>query len=90
MTPDGQFRDATPAAGTWVDRAIGKVGGVALLVALTAGGLLLLSVALFFVSLLLPIVLGAGLIAAVSLWWRMRRLRQSGATADIRFTVLRR
>jgi hypothetical protein len=88
MTPEGEFRDPAPA--TWLDRTLATVGSAALLVTLIAGGILMISVALFFVSLMLPIVLGAGAIAAVSIWWRMRRLRQAGVASNIRFTVMRR
>lgn len=78
MTPEGEFRDPSPRRGG-IDRALGKVGGVALLVALAAGGLLLASLAVLFFSLLLPVVVGAGLVAFVSLWWRMRRLHRAGS-----------
>lgn len=98
MTPEGDFRDPPlpPRQGP-LDRALGKVGGIALLVTLVVGGLLLASVAIFLFSLLLPIALGAGLVAFVSIWWRMRRLRRSGAMPPgsgpgrvVRFVVLRR
>jgi hypothetical protein len=81
MTPDGAFRDPMRAAapgGTWLDRALARIGGAALLLALAAGGVVLVAFALVFVGLLLPIVIGAGLIAFASLWWRMRRLRAQG------------
>ncbi len=102
MTPDGQFRDTpgaspgaspgTPPPGirpaTALDRILGKVGGVALLVALAAGGLLLASLAILFVGLVLPVLIVAGAIGAVSLWWRIRRLRRQGV--PVRFVVVRR
>jgi hypothetical protein len=94
MTPDGAFRDPAPETRSRLDQALGQVGGLALIVTLAAGGLLLVALALVFVGLLLPVAIGAGLVAFVSLWWRMRRLRQSGAgpsgTAGIRFVVTRR
>lgn len=98
MTPDGEFRDPLPPRRTWLDRALGRVGGVALLVALATGGLLLVALAVVFVGLLLPVVIGAGLIAFVSLWWRVRRARRAGGprggpgggSGPVRFVVIRR
>ena len=85
MTPDGDFRE--PARRPWLDRALGRIGGVALLVTVAAAGLLIVALAILFLGLLLPVAVGAGLIAFVSLWWRARR----GDTArPIRFVVLRR
>ncbi|WP_431269298.1 hypothetical protein [Dankookia sp. P2] len=79
---------------------LGKVGGVALLLTLAAGGLLLVALAILFVGLLLPVAIGAGLVAFVSLWWRLRRLRRDGVPGAgpgsppgggaVRFVVLRR
>jgi len=89
MTPDGEFRDPLPPRRGWLDRALGRVGGLALLVTLAAGGLLLVSLAILFVGLLLPVLVGAGLVAFISLWWRMRRLRRAGGD-PVRFVVLRR
>src|SRR6478609_2416299 len=80
MTPDGEFRDPLPPPRGGFDRALGKVGGVALLLTLAAAGLLLVALAVLFVGLLLPVAIGAGLVAFVSLWWRMRRLRRGGGT----------
>ena len=79
MTPEGEFRDPLPPPRGGLDRALGKVGGVALLLTLAAGGLLLVALAIVFVGLLLPVAIGAGLVATVSLWWRMRRLRRGGS-----------
>jgi hypothetical protein len=105
MTPEGEFRDPLPPPRGGFDRALGKVGGVALLLTLAAGGLLLVALAILFVGLLLPVAIGAGLVAFVSLWWRMRRLRRGGGTGPdtpgsgpgsprgagiVRFVVLRR
>ncbi len=73
---------------TALDRILGKVGGVALLVALAAGGLLLASLAILFVGLVLPVLIVAGAIGAASLWWRIRRLRRQGV--PVRFVVVRR
>jgi hypothetical protein len=82
MTPDGQFRDAPvrPRAG-WLDRVLGRVGGVALLVTLAAGGLVLAVLAFAFVTLLLPILIGAAAVAFGALWWRVRRLKKQMAAA---------
>ncbi|MFC7477612.1 hypothetical protein ACFQS7_24850 [Dankookia sp. GCM10030260] len=98
MTPDGEFRDPLPPPRSRLDRVLGKVGGVALLLTLAAGGLLLVALAILFVGLLLPVAIGAGLVAFVSLWWRLRRLRRAGGgpggpgagPGGVRFVVLRR
>src|SRR6478609_8403506 len=102
MTPEGEFRDPLPPPRGGFDRALGKVGGVALLLTLAAAGLLLVALAIVFVGLLLPVAIGAGLVATVSLWWRMRRLRRGGSPGGtpgagsgagpgtVRFVVLRR
>ncbi len=88
MTPEGEFRQAPPTSGLNV--LLARLGGVAILVAVAAGGLLLVALAVFFIGLLLPIVIGAGTIAALSIWWRRRRLRKSGIEpAPIRI-ILRR
>jgi hypothetical protein len=76
LTPEGEFRDPPKPGG--FDALLAKAGGVAILVALAAGGLLLTALAIFFIGLLLPIVIGAGAVAAVTLWWRRRRLRRMG------------
>src|SRR4051812_16310652 len=49
MTPEGEFRDPLPPPRGGLDRALGKVGGVALLLTLAAGGLLLVALAILFV-----------------------------------------
>lgn len=108
MTPDGEFRDTVASdlpggrgGGSWLDRVLARVGGVALLLTLTAGGFLLVALAVLFVGLLLPFVLAAGLVAFGSLWWRLRRLRRQGGLGPgappgagpgsvVRFVVLRR
>ncbi len=91
MTPDGEFRDppAPPRAGT-LDRLLGRVGGIALLVALVAGGLVMAALAVVFVGILLPVLLVAGAIGAGSIWWRLRRLRRQGGAQAVRFMVIRR
>jgi hypothetical protein len=93
MTPEGEFRNEPPMPGRrgWLDRALARLGGVALLVALAAGGLVLVSLALLFVGLLLPIAIVAGAIGAGSLWWRLRRLRRGGGgRPPVSFVVMRR
>lgn len=76
MTPEGEFREAPKPSG--LNLLLARTGGIAILIAVAAGGLLLVALAIFFIGLLLPIVIGAGAIAAVSLWWRRRRLRRMG------------
>ncbi len=90
MTLDGQFRTApeAPRRRTWLDRALGKLGGVALLLALGAGGLLLAALAVLAVGILLPVVLVAGLVGAGSLYWKLRRAGMG--RQGLRFVVVRR
>jgi hypothetical protein len=80
MTPEGEFRDPSPPPfrRTWLDRALGRIGGVALLLTLAAGGLVVVTLAVLLLGLLLPVAIGAGLVAFASLWWRARRLRGRG------------
>jgi hypothetical protein len=87
MTPEGEFRDTPRPAGT-LDRLLGRVGGVAMLVALAAGGLVLAALAVLFLGLLLPVLLVAGLVGAGSLWWRIRRARRTGQ--PLPFIIIRR
>ncbi len=90
MTPEGGFRE--PAPGTpkgWLDRALAQVGGAALLLAVAAGGLVVVALAFVLLGLLLPIAIGAGLVAFVTIWWRMRRLRARGGGA-LPLVILRR
>jgi len=88
MTPEGEFRQAPPPSG--LNLLLARLSGVAVLIAVAAGGLLLMALAIFFIGLLLPIVIGAGAIAGLSIWWRRRRLRKMGIEpAPIRI-ILRR
>jgi hypothetical protein len=89
MTPEGEFRDPPPppAPGT-LDRILARVGGVAVLVALAAGGLVLAAVAVLFAAIALPVLIVAGAIGAGSIWWRLRRARKQGQ--PIPFVVIRR
>ena len=74
MTPEGGFRG--PAPTSWLDRALLRVGGAAILLAVAAGGLTLAALAFVVVGLLLPVVIVAGLVAFAALWWRVRQLRR--------------
>ena len=88
MTPDGAFREAPKLSG--FNLLLVRMGGVAMLIAVAAGGFLLVALAIFFIGLLLPIVIGAGSIAALSIWWRRRRLRRVGIEpGPIRIVVRR-
>lgn len=92
MTPEGGFREpAPPPPRGWLDRALTRVGGVALLLALAAGGLVVVALAFVLLGLLLPVAIAAGLVAFVSLWWRLRRFRaQGGRGAPLSFVMVRR
>lgn len=76
MTPEGEFRQVPKPSG--FNLLLARMGGIAMLVAIAAGGLLLVALAIFFIGLLLPVAIAAGSIAAISLWWRRRRLRKMG------------
>ena len=79
MTPEGEFRDPPPTQPRrGLDRLLARLGSVAILVALSAGGLLLAALALLAIGVLLPIVLAAGAIGALTLWWRSRKARSIG------------
>ncbi|PZW39863.1 hypothetical protein C8P66_12766 [Humitalea rosea] len=85
MAPDGSFREAPRAAP--MDRALGGIGGVAMGVAGVALALSLGALAFLALTVLVPVVLVAGSIAAVTIWWRLRRLRQQGGSIQF---VMRR
>lgn len=87
MTPEGGFREPAPAPKGWLDRTLTQVGGAALLLALAAGGLVVVALAFVLLGLLLPVA--AGLVAFVSIWWRLRRLRARGGDS-LPFVVVRR
>ncbi len=82
MTPEGGFRGPAPAS--WLDRALLRVGGAAILLALAAGGLTLAALAFVVVGLLLPVVIFAGLVAFAALWWRVRQARARQFRATVR------
>ncbi|HEY8613557.1 MAG TPA: hypothetical protein VIL69_20030 [Roseomonas sp.] len=89
MTPEGEFRDKSQPlrGGSWLDRALLRLGGVAVLATAVAGGLVLAASAAVLLGLLIPVVILAGLVGFVSLWWRMRRAGRAGMP---RFVVMRR
>lgn len=90
MTPEGGFREPPPRPASWLDRALGRVGGLALVVALGAGGIVLAALAVLAIGILLPVLLVAGLVAFGTLWWRLRRAGFRPGGASIRFTMGRR
>ena len=93
MTPEGEFLDngTPPRPASTLDRALARVGGIAVLVAIAAGGLVLAALAILFVGLILPVLIVAGAIGAGSLWWRMRRARRQGRPMPTpTFIVIRR
>lgn len=87
MTPEGEFREAPRPS--WLDRVLARTGGIAILVLAATLGLVLVAVAILFISLLIPVAIGAGLIAAVSIWWRRRRMRRAGIEPATIFVVRR-
>ena len=89
MTPEGEFREPpAPPPQSRLDRALARVGGAAVLVALAAGGLVLAAVVILFAALALPVLIVAGAIGAGSIWWRIRRARKAGQPMP--FVVIRR
>jgi CHASE2 domain-containing sensor protein len=89
MTPDGGFREPPRPAGG-LNAILARVSGLAILVAVVAGGLLLAALAIFFIGLLLPVALGAAAIAGLSMWWRRRRMRAMGLEPQPFVFVVRR
>jgi hypothetical protein len=88
MTPEGEFRDPAPKPAGTLDRILARVGGIAVLVALAAGGLVFAALAVLFLGLILPVLIVAAAIGAGSIWWRLRRARKQGQ--PIHFVVMRR
>jgi hypothetical protein len=76
MTLEGEFRE--PPRSSRLNTFLARMGGLALLVALAAGGLLLVALAIFFIGLLLPVAIGAAAIASILMWWQRRRMRAMG------------
>jgi hypothetical protein len=70
MTPDGRFVEppASPLAA--------QLFRYALIVATLAGALAIAALALWFALILIPVALGAGLIAYGAFRWRMWRARR--------------
>ena len=87
MTPEGEFREKPQPS--WLDRVLARTGGIAILVLAAAVGLVLVAVAILFIGLLIPVAIGAGLVAAVSIWWRRRRMRRAGIEPATIFVVRR-
>jgi hypothetical protein len=89
MTPEGEFLDPVPPRpASTLDRLLARIGGVAVLVALAAGGLVLAGIAIMFAALALPVLIIAGAIGGFSLWWRIRRAQKQGQPIPI--VIIRR
>ena len=86
MTPEGHF--TTPPPPTGMDRVPGSVLRVALLAGGVAAILVLGALALVALSVLVPLLLLAGLVAGGILWWKLRQARRTGV--PLRFVVVRR
>lgn len=65
MTPEGEFR--TPPRTPWSVKLL----RYAILVAVAAGGLAVAALALWFALILIPVAIGAGLVAYGLFRWRM-------------------
>jgi len=70
MTPDGQFR--TPPQAPWAARIL----RYAIVVAVLAGALAAAALVLWFALLLIPVAIGAALIAYAAFRWRLWKLRR--------------
>ena len=86
MTADGNFTTTPPPTG--LDRALGSVMRVALLVGGLAAVLMAGALAIVALSILVPVLLLAGLIGGGILWWKLRQGRLQGVSP--RFVVVRR
>ncbi|WP_431284648.1 hypothetical protein ACQW02_07525 [Humitalea sp. 24SJ18S-53] len=89
MTPEGTFVDPPTSGAAPIDRAVGKVGRIAMAVAGVGLALTLGALALAALTVLIPVVLVAGAIAFGAMWWRVRRMRQQGHQGPV-FVVMRR
>ena len=72
MTPDGEFR--APPEPTFSQ----KVLRVAIVVAVLAAGLAVAALALWLGLILIPVALGAALVAYLAFRWRVWQARKSG------------
>lgn len=89
MTPEGAFRDPTPPRpASFLDRLLTRVGGVAMLLAVLSGALVIAALAIMAFAILLPVAIVAGLVGGGTLWWRIRRARAQGR--PVRFSFIRR
>lgn len=90
MTPEGQFTTPPPPTGlaSGLDRVMGSVLRVALVVGGLAAVLAAGALALVALSILLPLLVLAALVAGGILWWKLRQARRRGV--PLRFTVVRR
>lgn len=76
MTPDGEFR--TPPQMPWSQRILRG----AIVVAVLAAGLAVAALALWFALILIPVAVGAALVAYAAFRWRLWRAgRYSAASA---------
>ena len=71
MTPDGQFR--TPPQAPWAARIL----RYAIVVAVLAGALAAAALVLWFALILIPVAIGAALVAYAAFRWRLWKLRRS-------------
>jgi UDP-N-acetylmuramyl pentapeptide phosphotransferase/UDP-N-acetylglucosamine-1-phosphate transferase len=97
MTPEGEFREPPLRRPSRFDRVLARVGGIAILLAVAAGGLVLAALAVLSLAVLLPVAIVAAAIGAGSLWWRLRRARRTGSGVPpgpggrmMRFVIIRR
>ena len=73
MTPDGQFR--TPPPTPWASRIL----RYAIVVGVLAAGLAMAAFALWFALTLIPIVIGAVVVAYAAFRWRLWKARRAYA-----------
>lgn len=93
MTPEGEFRDPPPAGP--MDRFLARAGGWAAVTAIVATGLVFVALAVTALAVLVPVALGAGLVAWGAYRWRLWRMRRSGVMPGrpgmpLRFVIIRR
>jgi hypothetical protein len=75
LTPEGEFRQPAP---TRMDRVLGMVLRYALIAAGVSILAVLAVVSVVALALLLPILIAAAVVGGGILWWRLRKLKQSG------------